>query len=216
MNEKKLFLLATVLFVLGSIAAVAIFDRSQSEDKSVLVSANVNALNRTGAPTKGPKDAKVTIVEFFDPACATCRQFHPLLEQMLIEYSGKVRVVMRYAPLHTGSDQVVKMLEAAHLQGEFWPALMFLFANQDRWVANHVSDPMRAKALLDSMNLNPEQFDSDWKGAIVARAVNQDVQDGQTLNVSATPEFFVNGRSLPSFGYEQLRQLVKEAVAEAY
>jgi protein-disulfide isomerase len=158
----------------------------------------------------------VTIVEFFDPACATCRQFQPLLEQMLIEYPGKVRVVMRYAPLHAGSDQVVKMLEAAHLQGEFWPALMFLFDNQDRWVVNHVSDPMRAKALLDSMNLNPEQFDSDWKGAIVARAVNQDVQDGQTLNVSATPEFFVNGRSLPSFGYEQLRQLVKEAVAEAY
>ena len=50
----------------------------------------------------------------------------------------------------------------------------------------------------------------------IAKIIQQDMQDGQTLNVRATPEFFVNGRPLPSFGIAQLNQLVKEAVAKAY
>jgi protein-disulfide isomerase len=42
------------------------------------------------------------------------------------------------------------------------------------------------------------------------------VEDGKTLNVNKTPEFFVNGRPLPSFGYDQLRNLVQEELARAY
>ena len=54
------------------------------------------------------------------------------------------------------------------------------------------------------------------QSAKVAKIVAQDIKDGQTLKVRATPEFFVNGRPLINFGYEQLIQLVDEAVNEAY
>ncbi len=50
----------------------------------------------------------------------------------------------------------------------------------------------------------------------VVKVVKQDVRDGEVLKVQATPEFFVNGRPMPSFGAEQLMLLVKEAVAVAY
>jgi len=53
-------------------------------------------------------------------------------------------------------------------------------------------------------------------GTDVTEAVQQDVRDVQVLNIKATPEFFVNGRSLPSFGFKQLSQLVEKAVEEAY
>jgi len=36
------------------------------------------------------------------------------------------------------------------------------------------------------------------------------------LNVKATPEFFVNGKPLPSFGYDQLKSLVEDELAAAY
>jgi protein-disulfide isomerase len=49
----------------------------------------------------------------------------------------------------------------------------------------------------------------------IARAIAQDLEDAQTLNVTRTPEFFVNGRPLPSFGYEQLKRLVDDALREA-
>ena len=124
--------------------------------------------------------------------------------------------MMRYAPLHTGSDQVVKMLEAAHLQGKFFPALELLFKNQRRWIVNHVSQPSRAQGILNGMALDHDRLAADMNQTQVTEAVQQDIQAGQALDVRATPEFFVNGRPLPSFGYEHLERLVKEAVAESY
>ncbi|MBF0214737.1 MAG: hypothetical protein HQM00_14440 [Magnetococcales bacterium] len=54
------------------------------------------------------------------------------------------------------------------------------------------------------------------KRSETAQVIQQDIEDGKRLNVRATPEFFVNGRPMPSFGYDQLSRLVKEAVAAAY
>jgi len=48
-----------------------------------------------------------------------------------------------------------------------------------------------------------------------ARAIAQDLDDARILNVTKTPEFFVNGRPLPSFGYDQLKELVDKALASA-
>ena len=171
---------------------------------------------REGAAVKGPVDAKVTIVEFLDPACETCSDFYPLVKKFIDQYPGKVRVMVRYAPLHNGSDQVVKMLEAAHRQGKFWQALELLFSTQDRWVVNHQSQPMRARGILNNLDVDQDRLNIDMGSSGVLQVIQQDIQDGQTLNIRATPEFFVNGRPMPSFGYKQLSQLVSEAVAEAY
>jgi protein-disulfide isomerase len=216
MNRKILFISVAVLLVLAFAVAMVLFQEQKTSQQSASVSQNLILIERKGAPIKGPNDAKVTIVEFFDPACGTCRDFHPLTKQLIDKYPGKVRVMLRYAPLHPGSDQVVKMLEAARYQGKFWQALELLFGNQHRWVINHTSQPMRALALLNSLNMDQDKFTADMERPEVAQTIQQDVRDGQTLNVRATPEFFVNGRPMSSFGYEPLSKLVKAAVADAY
>ncbi len=216
MSTKSLFIGTAVILISIFVAASLFYQNQQSAEEDTLVSNNAAALERIGAAVKGPAGAKVTIVEFFDPACGTCAQFYPAVQQFIEQYPGKVKVMMRYAPLHQGSDQVVKLLEAAHLQGKFWPALELLFANQQYWVANHVSDADRAQAVFSSLGLDQIQFATDFNGMAVANAIQEDVKDGQTLNIRATPEFFVNGKPMPSFGYEQLKQLVENAVAEAY
>ncbi len=50
----------------------------------------------------------------------------------------------------------------------------------------------------------------------VIKAIEQDIADGQLLGATKTPTFFVNGRPLPSFGYEQLTQLVSAEVDANY
>ena len=50
---------------------------------------------------------------------------------------------------------------------------------------------------------------------VLAR-MEQDQKDAVTLKVSATPEYFVNGRPLPSFGQQQLLDLVREELNKAY
>ena len=216
MKRNTLFIFVAGLLAAVFLAATFIYQSNQGSLQSGFVSNKQSALERASAPVKGPADAKVTIVEFLDPACGTCRDFYPLVQQLVNEYPGKVRVMVRYAPLHPGSDQVVKLLEAAHRQGQFWPALELLFNNQPRWVVNHRSQPMRARGILNGMLLDHDKLDIDVNQADVTAAIEQDIQDGQTLGVKATPEFFVNGRPLPSFGYDQLRKLVADAVDDAY
>ncbi len=216
MNQKTIFIAVTGILLLAFFMATMIYRNHQSSVHDGATSQNQAIVERQGAATKGPADARVTIVEFLDPACGTCRDFLPYVKQLISQYPGKVRVMVRYAPLHPGSDQVVKMLEAAHQQGKFWPALEILFNNQDRWIVNHNSQPMRALNILNSLDIDQEKLAADMSRPEIAQIIQQDVQDGQALNVRATPEFFVNGRPLPSFGIAQLNQLVEEAVNKAY
>jgi protein-disulfide isomerase len=69
---------------------------------------------------------------------------------------------------------------------------------------------------LARAGVNVEQAKADMQAPEIGRVIAQDMEDGKTLNVNKTPEFFVNGRPLPSFGYEQLRNLVQEELARAY
>lgn len=213
MNNKTLFIGVAAFIAIIFIAAVGVY---KSKQPSTIASEQLPALERINAATKGGKQAKVTIVEFFDPACGTCSQFFPLLNNLVKKYQGKVNVVMRYAPLHQGSEDVVKMLEAAHLQGMYWPALELLFANQDRWVEHHVSSPEHALAGIKTLKIDHDQLDRDWQSSKVAKIIKQDIKDGKTLQVRATPQFFVNGKPLVVFGYQELVNLVEEAVAEVY
>ena len=213
MKQKNIFIGAIAFLVLVFIGAVGVY---KSQQPTTVASDQLSALERLHAPTKGGKQAKVTIVEFFDPACGTCSQFYPLINNLVKKYQGKVNVVMRYAPLHKGSEDVVKMLEAAHMQGKFWPAVELLFANQQRWVEHHVSNPTSALAGIKTLSLDHEQLDRDWQSTKVAKIVAQDVTDGQILKVRATPQFFVNGKSLVVFGYDELVDLIEESIAEEY
>jgi protein-disulfide isomerase len=214
MNKKTLFISATLIIILAFIAAISIFKTEQTNQNSKVE--HYNKVERINAPIKGPKDAKVTIVEFFDPACETCAVFYPLVNNIIKKYPGKVKVMMRYAPLHQGSDQVVKLLEAAHIQGQFWPAVDILFAKQQQWTRHHVAQPQTARSLLKTLPLDNEQFKQDTSSKSVSDIIEKDIAEGKTLKVRATPQFFVNGKPLMNFGYKQLTQLVEEAIEEVY
>tara|TARA_R110002072_G_scaffold88345_1_gene198786 strand:+ start:1856 stop:2494 length:639 start_codon:yes stop_codon:yes gene_type:complete len=212
MNKKTLLIGASLIAIAAIISAAAMFQVEQPDENKNTSVDPLNILERANAPTKGPHGAKVTIVEFFDPACGTCAVFYPLVNDLIKQYPGKVNVMMRYAPLHQGSDEVAKLLEAAHLQGQFWPAVEILFANQQAWTHHHVAQPQSALALLKTLPLDTEQLIRDINSEYVSNVIAQDVRDGKKLKVRATPQFFVNGKPLVIFGHRQLIQLVEDAI----
>ena len=173
MNQKTIFIAVAGILLLAFFMATMIYRNHQSSVHDGATSQNQAIVERQGAATKGPADAKVTIVEFLDPACGTCREFLPYVKQLISQYPGKVRVMVRYAPLHPGSDQVVKMLEAAHQQGKFWPALEILLNNQDRWIVNHNSQPMRALNILNSLDIDQEKLAADMNRPEIALIIQQ-------------------------------------------
>jgi protein-disulfide isomerase len=213
---KKTTYFAVLAALLTVFAMAGGWYASQQDVQGKVMSASDrSALIRAHSPSLGSADAPVVIVEFFDPACGTCRTFYPLVKQLMAGHPNRIRLVMRYAPFHKGSDRVVAILEAARRQGKFWPTLEALFASQSQWVSNHTVNADLTWPLLGGTGLNMEQLAIDLTAPDLQQVIAQDLQDANTLGVSQTPEYFVNGRPLPSFGFEQLRQLVDEELAKA-
>ncbi|NJD36619.1 MAG: disulfide bond formation protein DsbA [Betaproteobacteria bacterium] len=214
MKQKTVFVVSAVVLLLAFVAGALYYTGQREMAANQLAEANRTKLVRMHSPTLGKADAPVTIVEFIDPACETCAAFYPLVKQMMAANPDKIRLVLRYAPFHPGSDKVVAMLEAARRQGKFWPALEVLLANQAAWTANHRVIPERAWTTIESIGLNMDQVALDLTSPEIGSVIKQDLDDAKTFNVTMTPEYFVNGKPLPSFGFEQLKGLVEQALAD--
>ena len=209
------------IYITAALVVAALFTggwqwvANSAADDAGATARNREALVRMHSQTLGRAEAPVQLVEFFDPACGTCAEFYPLVKNMAAEHRDEIRLVLRYAPFHPGSEQVVKALEASRRQGKFWQALEALLGSQPEWVVHHQAQADLIWGPLARAGLDIDRLKADMQSPDIARVVAQDVADANTLNVSATPEYFVNGRPLPSFGYEQLRKLVDEELAIA-
>jgi protein-disulfide isomerase len=215
MNAKK-------FTVIGLVAIVALFfylgmntytSRVQTAQE-VQVKAEQTRLVRFHSPVFGPQNAPVTIVEFFDPACETCRAFYPIVKNLMAQYPKDVRLVIRYAPLHQGSDRVVKLLESSKSQGKYQEVLGAVLAAQPAWADHGQPNIEIAFKAAEQAGLDITKARQDIEKPGMQSLLQQDIEDLTALQVTKTPTFFVNGRSLPSFGPDQLAALVAEEVAK--
>ena len=194
-----------VLVAVALLAGCGDSQPSQGEDP-----ARQAALASEHAPTVGDPGAKVHIVEFLDPACGTCAMFYPMVKGWMAEVPGQIRLSIRHVPFHDGVEYVVRILEASRNQDKYWETLETLLASQNQWVQNHVVQPDRVLPAIANVGLDLEQLEADMNSPEVLQRMEKDLQDSKVLKVVATPEYFVNGRPLPSFGQEQLANLVRE------
>ena len=214
MKQKSLFFGAVAAFAVVFLGGAMWYNASQSSAGEAVSAATLTALDRPHAPSLGPADAPVVIVEFLDPACETCAQFYPLVKNIMAANPDRIRLVLRWAPFHNGSPDVVSLLEAARMQDMFLPALERLLETQADWAINHTADYPRALLQLQDLGLDNERLFADMASPEIGQILRQDMTDANALNVTATPEYFVNGKPMPSFGYQQLVQLVTEALEE--
>ena len=214
--KKKIVILTGVALIIAFLLASFLFKGQQRDSLADLIRKNQEALIRPHAQTLGSADAKVVIVEFMDPGCETCRAFHPFLKQMIASAPGKIKLVMRYAPLHKGADYAVAMLEAARMQGKYWETLQVMYDTQPTWADHHNPQPMLLWKSLSRAGLNVEKVKKDMVDPAIAAIIRQDMADAAALQVTKTPGFFVNGKPLTVFGYDQLRELIEAELRANY
>ena len=158
----------------------------------------------------GDPGAKVHIVEFLDPACEACALFYPMVKNWMGQMPGQIRLSVRHVPFHTGAEYAVRVLEASRAQGKYWETLEALLATQSQWTRNHVVVPEMIDPAIAAVGLDMDKLKTDMNSIEVMRNMEQDRKDAVFLKISKTPTYFVNGRSLPSFGAQQLADLVRE------
>ncbi len=204
--NKKILVFSTVSVVLVGFALATYVFRNKEVSA---VQQNVHLLLRQDAPRLGSPLAPVTVVEFFDPECETCRRFHPMTKMLLQEFDGKVQMVFRYAPFHPNSKFAVQILEAARQQNRYWEVLDVLYQYQPQWGDHHHPQPELIWTYLPQIGgLDIARLKVDMNEPGIQKMIDKDISDGRQLGVQRTPQFFVNGEPLLDFGYEQLRQLV--------
>lgn len=220
MNKKMMVGLSIGLAVLLFGVAAYLFT-SQKQQKAAQTAvenslANADFLVRPHSPVIGGTSAKVTIVEFFDPACEACRAFYPIVKGMLNSSFGQVNLVLRYAAFHKGSDQAVKILEAARRQNLFQPVLEVMLKSQDTWAAHDKPNPGLLWDLIKETGIDVAKAQADADDPAILKVLSLDAEDVNRLKVSRTPTFFVNGKPLTDFGPGQFQELVRRETALAY
>ena len=223
-KEIKILGAIAIVVIIGAIIGASYY-RNSVQNAPVTVNSNTGkpvipaeTLVRPDSPTLGASDAKVTLVEFLDPECESCAAFGPVVKKILKDYEGKVRLVVRYMPLHPNSLPAATLLEAAGEQGKYWQMQELLFQKQSEWGERHGAPTSAPKpdtnALFDKyaaeLGLDMEKVKSAIKENRYQAKLERDLRDGQTLGVRQTPSFFVNGRKLLRFSESDLRALIED------
>lgn len=216
LSRRNLFVASAIALLLAFVVAMLLYKSEREQQPPPAATRSPQALVSEQSPTFGAADAKVHIVEFFDPACETCAVFFPHVKKLLETNPGRIRLTVRHVPFHQGSEQAVRILEAARNQGKYLPTLEALYAAQERWVVHHVVQADQVWSAVAGVGLDLEQIRREMNAPEIVRRVEADMGAARQLGVTKTPEFFVNGRPLPRFGLEPLQDLVQEELRRAY
>jgi protein-disulfide isomerase len=146
------------------------------------------------SPSKGAPNAPVLIVEFADFECPACADKRTLLDKLVEEHAGKVRLVFKHFPLsmHPNAEKAARAGWAAHKQGKFWQLHPLMFDNQA-----DLSQPAVEK-LAQKAGIDLARFRQDRDSEAAADAVLRDRKQGEGLNIQSTPSLFINGRQFPA------------------
>ena len=91
MNKQKIILLSVVslliLFAFGTFA----YNSNKSDETALIAKKNEEKFIRDYSTINGNIDAEVTLVEFLDPSCETCRAFYPIIQDIMANYKGKIK-----------------------------------------------------------------------------------------------------------------------------
>lgn len=143
-----------------------------------------------GAPFTGPKDARVTIVEFSDFQCPYCAQAVIKLRALLKAYPSQVKLVFKQFPLdmHSQAALAAAAAVAAHRQGKFWQLHDVMFADR-----THLSR-QTILAMAGSIGLDTRRFEQDWDSDAVKQVVAREQVEGEKAGVDSTPTIFIDGQ----------------------
>lgn len=209
MQNKKIVLISVVVLLALFAVGGYVYKTNQTQAYEALIQKKAKLLQRDHSLVIGHKDAKIQLVEFFDPACGTCAQFHPYVKDIMKKNEGQIKLVLRYAPFHKNSFYAVKMLEGARAQGKFMEVLEFMFSTQKYWIEHHeVKFNTLWKMLYNVEGLDMNKMTVFMNDKAADKIIEQDLQDAESLNVTKTPSYFVNGKPLEVFGLEPLTQLI--------
>lgn len=175
-------------------------------------------LNRENfGPTKGPKDARLTVVEFADLECPACKAAQPEVEKLQKDFP-QVKFVFQSFPLdqlHPWANQAARDLDCLQRENND-QALSFL-----ETVFIHQADvtPENSKEKLDKylgmVGADPAKIAVCAESPETKQRIARSQDLGHQVKITGTPSLFVNGHPAVLSDYEHLKSLLEYELAQA-
>ena len=164
---------------------------------------------------RGNPDAPVTLEEFGDFECPSCKNVATFLDQVIKEYHPHVREIFRNFPLamHQQAREAALAAEAAGLQGRFWEMHDMLFREQAVW-SSATDAEMLFDTYAETLGLDLNQFRKDLKSDKVRERIESDQARAKSLGVKVAPTLFIDKRVVETKDGtpEKVHSLIDEAV----
>ncbi len=202
--------LLAVVFVLAGVSGLLYLvtgARFRPPGKMECVIAESGVIPETASPfpavskvdwSQGPENARVTIIEYADLQCPHCAELELALAQLRADYPNDLRLVYRHFPLASLHDKAIlsaRAVEAAGLQGQFWPMHDRLLAQQDLW-AGLSADQFRLYLSEEAgeLGLDRERLNTDLDSQQIITTVDQAYESAVKMGLTRTPSLAINGQ----------------------
>lgn len=181
------------------------------EEKQLIVRVKPQLFDNPNDATLGPKDAKVTIIEFFDYNCGYCKQSTQWVKDTLEKYPNDVRVIFKELPLldtRTGTSRnAAKAALAAHRQGKYGPMHFALMAE-----TNLSEERLKAHAI--DIGLDIKQWESDIADDSIEDAIEEAyLVASQLPPLGGTPFFVIGEDYVAGANVAKLNELLNKAMS---
>ena len=170
-------------------------------------------------PSRGPKDAAVTIVEFGDLQCPACKAAQPAIES-LIAAEPNARFVFQNFPLemHNWAAKGAAYADcvAQASPDAFWKFIAKTYETQADITAENADEKLTAQA--SAAGVKGSDVATCAASPATKAHVDASIALGKSVNVTGTPSLFVNGRSIGNVSQvpaETLKGLVDFAAKQA-
>lgn len=204
---KWLIISVSSLLFLGLFSFILISSKQAktTETMSIVLSQN--------GWVRGNDTAKVTLTEFSDFQCPACRSYEPLVQQLLKDYDGKLKLLYKHFPLkqtHLNAMAASRASEAAGAQNKFWEMHDILFEKQDEW-STEANPDEKFLSYAKGLKLDEEKFKADYKLKEFEDKINTQQEEGIKAGVGGTPTFFINGKQVVSGAkIEDMKKMIDE------
>ncbi|HAZ11386.1 MAG: hypothetical protein A2X86_20095 [Bdellovibrionales bacterium GWA2_49_15] len=215
-EAKILSIVASVVVILSTVIYFMV-SGVQDSKQSFTPNSTVGLTNFS----VGPQDAKVTVVEFFDPECESCAEVSPYIKNEIKFYKDKVRWVFRYMAYHPTSSYAIRILEAAREQNLYLEAMALLFERQHEWGAKHDGSEQgmpKEKELLNVISSLPgidiNRLQEDMKNPAIDELIENDKKEGTLAGVTGTPTLFVNGKIIDPLSLDTMIEKIEAGLKQ--
>lgn len=157
---------------------------------------------------EGGNSAGVTLVEYGDYQCPACGEYYQPLKDTVKKFNSQIHFQFRNFPLtslHPNAFAGARAAEAAAIQGKFWQMHDLLYDQNvayynsgqttQTWI--NASDPLNDfVSYAKQLGLDTTQFKQDYASDKVNSIIDADMAEGNKLNITATPTFFLDGKQI--------------------